>query len=125
MSVYGILDEITASARYLAEQDDIGALKVLARQAERLAMGRRQYGKLDPIGDRRVWLHELRDELTDALTYIECEEIRFEERPGACIAVVVSPPGARVKETVYVRSGHGQGSAEVTGRLVDDALADH
>ena len=106
MSVYGILDEITASARYLAEQDDIGALKVLARQAERLAMGRRQYGKLDPIGDRRVWLHELRDELTDALTYIECEEIRFEERPG-------------------VRSGHGQGSAEVTGRLVDDALADH
>lgn len=78
VNIYDVLADVNTSARYLAEHDDVGALQVLARIADRLVLGRKQYGALDPIADRRVWRDETRAELLDALVYLEADEMRDE-----------------------------------------------
>ena len=76
-------DALSRHVSDLRERGDHDALRVLERQAARLVVGNRQYGKLDAIGDRRKWLDELREELLDAVVYMECEAMRTEARPDA------------------------------------------
>ena len=52
--------------------------RVVRLVAERLAQGRREYGPLDPEGDRRDWLAEATEELLDAVVYLAAEMIRLQ-----------------------------------------------
>ena len=45
-------------------------LRVLLRVADRLAMGRTQYGELDLARDRRNWDDEARAEVLDLAVYV-------------------------------------------------------
>jgi hypothetical protein len=60
------LADLTARAANL-EPD---ALRVLCRIAERLAMGRHQYGPLQLATDRRDWREEAAQELLDGCVYL-------------------------------------------------------
>ena len=71
-------DTLSRHVSDLRERGDHDALRVLERQAARLVVGNRQYGKLDAIRDRREWSDELREELLDALTYLEAMQMRDE-----------------------------------------------
>lgn len=86
MTVYNLLNEVTADLRYLAEHDDEGALRVAALIVERLAVGHRQYGCLDPVNDKRDWRREKRQEDLDSLVYGVCEDIRNEATANAPVA---------------------------------------
>ena len=59
----------------LSELGD-GERAVLLAIAKRLAMGRQQYGALDPAGDPRDWKREAAEEALDASVYLACELLR-------------------------------------------------
>jgi hypothetical protein len=55
-------------------------VRVLTRIADRLALGRAQYGALDIANDRRAFRgHEAREEVEDALVYFACAWLKNEE----------------------------------------------
>jgi hypothetical protein len=71
--------EMHVGALFLATQHlGPGELAVLVTIAQRLEMGRQQYGDLDPVRDRRNWRKELAEEQLDAAVYAACEVIRAE-----------------------------------------------
>lgn len=51
-------------------------LKVLAKVAARLAMGRKQYGALDIASDRRDWTKEASEEALDLAVYLSIALVR-------------------------------------------------
>lgn len=58
-------DALLSYAQSLGDDE----VRVLAMLAARLAMGQRQYGRLDVQRDNRVWAVELMEELADAAVY--------------------------------------------------------
>jgi hypothetical protein len=54
-------------------------LRVVALVAKRLVLGRKAYGALDILGDRRNWKIEASEEALDCAVYLACESIRGEE----------------------------------------------
>lgn len=69
---------MTARDRILAALDSLGAdeSEVLALIAERLAMGRRQYGELHPATDPRDFGHEALEEGADGLVSVAAALVR-------------------------------------------------
>jgi hypothetical protein len=57
----------------LAEGLGVDELRVLERIAERLAMGRKQYGPLNIATDKRDWSEEARQEAFDLAVYLAVE----------------------------------------------------
>ena len=55
-------------------------LRVLLLVAERLATGRRRYGRFDLATDRRDFTHESLEEIADALVYAACALMRGRTR---------------------------------------------
>ena len=71
--------EMHVGALFLATQHlGPGELAVLVTIAQRLEMGRQQYGDLDPVRDPRNWRKELAEEQLDAAVYAACEMLRAE-----------------------------------------------
>jgi hypothetical protein len=70
--IYGRLGELIADMN----QDE---LRVMLRIAERLTMGRRQYGPLELAGDKRDWRAEGAEELLDGTVYFAIQSLK--ERP--------------------------------------------
>jgi hypothetical protein len=64
--------ELPGVWRELGEQERAVVLAI----AERLAMGRRQYGPLDVAGDPRDWRKEASEEALDCAVYLACEVMR-------------------------------------------------
>ncbi|MFN8626029.1 MAG: hypothetical protein U0587_08625 [Candidatus Binatia bacterium] len=60
----------------VAEQLGAAELRVLLLVAERLLLGRRQYGNLDPATDPRDFRRECFEELADAAVYMAAELLR-------------------------------------------------
>ena len=85
-------DALSRHVSDLRERGDHDALRVLERQAARLVVGNRQYGKLDAVGDRRKWLDELREELLDAVVYLEADAMRSERQAVRATEVFPSAP---------------------------------
>lgn len=58
--------------------DDLGVdeLRVLTAVATRLAMGQKQYGKLDIARDKRDFVKEASEEALDGCVYLACELLR-------------------------------------------------
>ena len=60
--------------------DQLGAdsdeVRVLRRIAERLAMGKRQYGRLALASDKRDFVSETSEELLDAVAYLAMASVR-------------------------------------------------
>lgn len=71
--------EMHVGALFLATQRlGPGELAVLVTIAQRLEMGRQQYGDLDPVRDPRNWRKEWAEENLDAAVYAACEVLRAE-----------------------------------------------
>lgn len=71
--------EMHVGALFLATQRlGPGELAVLVTIAQRLEMGREQYGDLDPVRDPRNWRKEWAEENLDAAVYAACEVLRAE-----------------------------------------------
>lgn len=56
-------------------------IAVLERVAERLVMGRRQYGDLNIASDSRAWDEEARQEILDGLVYLAVGSLKMERTP--------------------------------------------
>lgn len=52
-------------------------LRVLVTQAERLAMGRKQYGALDIDKDSRDWIEQAVEEGLDHISYLTIELVKL------------------------------------------------
>lgn len=75
----GATREMHIGALFLATQRlGPGELAVLVTIAQRLEMGREQYGDLDPVRDPRNWRREAAEELLDGCVYSACEVLRAE-----------------------------------------------
>lgn len=71
--------EMHVGALFLATQRlGPGELAVLVTIAQRIEMGRQQYGDLDPVRDPRNWRKEWAEENLDAAVYAACEVLRAE-----------------------------------------------
>lgn len=71
--------EMHVGALFLATQRlGPGELAVLVTIAQRLEMGRQQYGDLDPVRDPCNWRKEWAEENLDAAVYAACEVLRAE-----------------------------------------------
>lgn len=57
-----------------------GERAVLELLGRRLGDGRRVYGPLYPVVDRREWKREALEEIADALVYVACELVRLGAR---------------------------------------------
>lgn len=55
-------------------------LRVVERVAERMCMGRRQYGELCIRSDTRNWRKQTHEELLDAVAYLAIETLEDEEQ---------------------------------------------
>jgi hypothetical protein len=66
-------------ARILAPDE----LAVLVLIAQRLALGRRRYGALDVVHDRRDFWREALEELADAAVYLAADLVRRRRRRAA------------------------------------------
>ncbi len=53
-----------------------GAMYRDRKVAKRLALGAKQYGRLDVQGDRRDWRREAGEEALDCAVYLACEALR-------------------------------------------------
>ena len=90
MSEWGI----TRRERLLASVDKLGndELHVLCIIAERLVMGRRQYGELELPTDRRDFAHEALEEVSDALVYAAAGLLRVRECREQAARAETEPP---------------------------------
>lgn len=70
------LESLIAHASFLDRAGDKHAVSILARHASRYSMGHMNYGSIEPLKDKRDFMLEMRDELDDALFYIEAELMR-------------------------------------------------
>ena len=72
---YGTLIDDVTELRGVAEQLSHDARLALLRIARRMLAGQKQYGALHLERDQRVWKDEIREELLDAVVYMEFLDI--------------------------------------------------
>lgn len=87
-------DTTSLRVRLAEVADDLCAseLHVLLFVAERLRMGQRLYGQLNPH-DGRDWQREKGEEVADMLVYAACEWLQDWKKPPANVVLPTEPCG--------------------------------